>query len=156
MIKLLRGKKRKYPGKSRNNIFVWRAIFGVMILVGSSVLVAAQTGIKKNVQTRDEKAILGNSFSGNQLKRFHPTNLLKALQVVHEDNIIHRDISPDNIMLTRKDMHAVLIDFGAARTYGNSENAPVLLKHGYAPIEQYKRDGNQGRTFTVCVRACIF
>lgn len=49
MIKLLRGKKRKYPGKSRNNIFVWRAIFGVMILVGSSVLVAAQTGIKKNV-----------------------------------------------------------------------------------------------------------
>ena len=35
MIKLLRGKKRKYPGKSRSNIFVWRAIFGVMILVGS-------------------------------------------------------------------------------------------------------------------------
>ena len=71
-------------------------------------------------------------------------DVLKALQAVHEDNIIHRDISPDNIMLTRKDMHAVLIDFGAARTYGNSENAPVLLKHGYAPIEQYKRDGNQG------------
>ena len=90
MIKLLRGKKRKYPGKSRNNIFVWRAIFGVMILVGSSVLVAAQTGIKKNVQTRDEKAILGNSFSGNQLKRFHPTNLLKALQVVEPSMIIDR------------------------------------------------------------------
>ena len=90
MIKLLRGKKRKYPGKSRSNIFVWRAIFGVMILVGSSVLVAAQTGIKKNVQTRDEKAILGNSFSGNQLKRFHPTNLLKALQVVEPSMIIDR------------------------------------------------------------------
>ena len=54
MIKLLRGKKRKYPGKSRSNIFVWRAIFGVMILVGSSVLVAAQTGIKKNVQSKDK------------------------------------------------------------------------------------------------------
>ncbi len=71
-------------------------------------------------------------------------DVLKALQAVHFDNIIHRDISPDNIMLTRKDMHAILIDFGAARNYGNSENAPILLKHGYAPVEQYKKDGNQG------------
>lgn len=70
--------------------------------------------------------------------------VLKALQEVHFDNIIHRDISPDNIMLTRKNMHAILIDFGAARTYGNSENAPVFLKHGYAPVEQYQKDGNQG------------
>lgn len=90
MIKLLRRKKRKYPGKSRSNIFVWRAIFGVMILIGSSVLVAAQTGIKKNVQIRDERVILGDSFSGNQLKRFHPTNLLKALQVIEPSMIINR------------------------------------------------------------------
>ena len=67
MIKLLRGKKRKYPGKSRSNIFVWRAIFGVMILVGSSVLVAAQTGIKKNVQTRDEKVIPINNSLNNPI-----------------------------------------------------------------------------------------
>ena len=70
-------------------------------------------------------------------------NLLKALNIVHKANIIHRDISPDNIMLNRKG-EAKLIDFGAAKNFANSENAPILLKHGYAPPEQYKKDGNQG------------
>lgn len=67
----------------------------------------------------------------------------KALDKVHQANIIHRDISPDNIMLTR-DLKAKLIDFGAAKNFENSMNAPILLKQGYAPIEQYERNGNQG------------
>lgn len=70
-------------------------------------------------------------------------DVLKALHSVHQDNIIHRDISPDNIMLTRK-MKAILIDFGAARDYADSKSAPILLKHGYAPVEQYKKDARQG------------
>lgn len=69
-------------------------------------------------------------------------DVIKALDTIHRDNIIHRDISPDNIMLTRK-QQAILIDFGAARDYGNKD-APVFLKKGYAPVEQYKRDGKQG------------
>ena len=69
--------------------------------------------------------------------------VFQALATIHRDNIIHRDISPDNIMLNRN-LQAILIDFGAARDYGNAENAPVLLKHGYAPVEQYKKDGRQG------------
>ncbi len=70
-------------------------------------------------------------------------DVLKALAAVHKDSIIHRDISPDNIMLTRQ-RKAVLIDFGAARDYEHTKIAPILLKHGYAPLEQYKVDGEQG------------
>lgn len=70
-------------------------------------------------------------------------DVLKALNEVHKANIIHRDISPDNIMLDHN-YKAKLIDFGAAKDYGNSQNAPVLLKQGYAPIEQYSKNGNQG------------
>lgn len=70
-------------------------------------------------------------------------DVLKALNKVHERNIIHRDISPDNIMLSR-DGTAKLIDFGAAKDYENHERVPVQLKQGYAPPEQYRKDGNQG------------
>lgn len=70
-------------------------------------------------------------------------DVLKSLNEVHKANIIHRDISPDNIMLN-KDGEAKLIDFGAAKNFDKSENAPILLKHGYAPLEQYQKDGNQG------------
>ena len=70
-------------------------------------------------------------------------DVFQSLDQIHRANIIHRDISPDNIMLTRQGK-AKLIDFGAAKNFENSENASILLKHGYAPIEQYDRDGKQG------------
>ena len=71
--------------------------------------------------------------------------VIKAMIKLHRRNIIHRDISPQNIMVDR-DGNAVLVDFGAAKTI--DPNAPrdmvVVLKHRYAPPEQYSGTGNVG------------
>ncbi len=69
--------------------------------------------------------------------------VMHALQVIHERNLIHRDISPDNIFLTR-DGHAKLIDFGSLRSYNNPNGLTTILKHNFAPFEQYRSNGNQG------------
>lgn len=73
---------------------------------------------------------------------------MRTLMRVHEKGIIHRDISPENIFLTKSGL-VILIDFGAAREYLQKEkNAKgefsVLIKHGFAPPEQYYTTGNQG------------
>ncbi len=64
--------------------------------------------------------------------------VMDALEIIHHDNCFHRDIAPDNIMLLRDD-RPVLLDFGAARrVIGDMTQAlTVILKPGYAPIEQY-------------------
>lgn len=69
-----------------------------------------------------------------------------ALTKVHESNILHRDISPENIFLVNNGNTVKLIDFGAARHYieNSEEERSVLLKPGFAPPEQYSRTGNQG------------
>ena len=71
--------------------------------------------------------------------------LTDGLSSVHAAGLLHRDISPDNVML-RPDGTSVLIDFGAAR-HGLGEHSGALssvLKPGYAPLEQYPPGRGQG------------
>jgi hypothetical protein len=65
--------------------------------------------------------------------------LTEALQVLHAERCYHRDIAPDNIILLAGSGLPLLLDFGAARrVIGDMTQAlTVILKPGYAPIEQY-------------------
>lgn len=69
--------------------------------------------------------------------------IIDSLAVIHKANLIHRDISPDNIMIIKNGIK--LLDFGAARSYGDdNKSKSVMLKEGYAPEEQYRKKGEQG------------
>lgn len=70
--------------------------------------------------------------------------IMRSLEKINAAGIIHRDISPDNIMYL-KDGTLRLMDFGSARYFTNEEKEmSVMLKQGYAPEEQYRKNGHQG------------
>ena len=86
--------------------------------------------------------------------------LLEAIGFVHEAGILHRDISPDNILLD-DEMNPVLIDFGAAREQATKAarimSALRVVKDGYSPQEFYIAGSEQG-TFSdlYSLGACFY
>ena len=72
-------------------------------------------------------------------------NICGALVVAHSASVLHRDISPDNIIICDNG-DIKLIDFGAARQVvaEHSQSFSVIIKPGFAPPEQYRKKGNQG------------
>lgn len=73
-----------------------------------------------------------------------------ALETIHQAGMVHRDVSPDNIMLLENGT-AKLLDFGAMRDVGFTapgqlitQSTEALLKQGYAPVEQYQGKGSLG------------
>ncbi len=61
-----------------------------------------------------------------------------ALNALHKNNIIHKDVAPDNIYVCSKDLRVKLYDFGAARLPEDGDNVTDKIKKcGYTPVEQY-------------------
>lgn len=69
-----------------------------------------------------------------------------ALNSLHDQNIIHRDVAPDNIYIcSGKEIKIKLMDLGAAKLADNTDEViDIILKPGYSPTEQYENSKNIG------------
>ena len=86
----------------------------------------------------------------NQLKP-----LMADMEKMHRRGVIHRDIAPDNIIML-PDGRLKLIDFGAARSYVGDKSMTVVVKKGFAPVEQYMRKGSNASTDVYALAATIY
>lgn len=81
--------------------------------------------------------------------------LFAALTAMHTQGLIHRDISPDNLMLENGVVR--LLDFGCARESADgTATMTITLKHGYAPVEQYQQKGQGPWTDVYGLSATIY
>ena len=81
--------------------------------------------------------------------------IMNALEKIHAKGLIHRDISPENIIRRKETGEPVLLDFGSARQ--PKEGLTVMLKPGYAPAEQYSLNSEQdGRVDEYALCATIY
>ncbi len=82
--------------------------------------------------------------------------MLSAVSFIHQSGMLHRDISPDNILIDENG-DPVLIDFGAAREQAANKSAALLtlrvIKDGYSPHEFYVRGAEQGPSSDLYVLA---
>ena len=70
--------------------------------------------------------------------------VILSLDAVHKTGLIHRDVSPDNILITKTN-EVKLIDFGASKEANpDGQSVSIVLKQGFAPEEQYRLHGEQG------------
>ena len=71
--------------------------------------------------------------------------ILDGLEAIHQAGFLHRDIKPSNVFM-RANGAPLLIDFGAARLVSrdNPERLTAIVSPGYAPLEQYSVEGDQG------------
>lgn len=79
-------------------------------------------------------AKLGCIPADEMLKMLEP--VLRGMDAMHKAGVIHRDISPDNLMQL-KNGRVMLMDFGCAKEIEGGRTMTVTLKHGFAPMEQY-------------------
>ena len=150
-----------YSGKNMDIVYKWRDNFlkEARSLAKCSHL-SGVVKVREFFQENNTAYIVQEYLEGKTLKEYCKEKggklpveqllnslepVILALGEVHKEGLIHRDISPDNIMLL-KGGQMKLLDFGAARdfTEEGEKSLSVLLKPGYAPEEQYRTKGNQG------------
>jgi serine/threonine protein kinase len=99
-------------------------------------------------------------------KRFSPEEikaiilkLLDAVSYIHDSGMLHRDISPDNILLDRMN-NPILIDFGAAREEASRKSRILsslhTVKDGYSPQEFYIAGSTQTPSSDIYALAATF
>jgi non-specific serine/threonine protein kinase len=91
---------------------------------------------------RDLRREMNQGMSESQIRHLLKP-VFSAVETLHRKDVIHRDISPDNVMISPAGA-ATLLDLGAARMVlaGLTQALTTVLKPGYAPIEQYTDDGS--------------
>ena len=150
-----------YAGKNEADVSKWREGF-----INEARNLAKFSNLNGIVEVRDFFNENGTAYivmeyiDGITLKQYLKQNggklsadqtfemmepVIRSMSKVHDAGMIHRDISPDNIMITKYG-GMKLLDFGAAREFaGNAEKSlSIMLKPGYAPEEQYRSRGKQG------------
>ncbi|MBC1238488.1 serine/threonine-protein kinase [Nostoc sp. 2RC] len=102
-------------------------------------------------QLLEQRRAQGKAFSEQEVITLLQ-QILPVLTYIHSRDVVHRDISPDNLILRRSDNLPVLIDFGGVKQLPASQgfwrtqlvgNNTLLGKKGYAPEEQLR----QGKVF---------
>lgn len=81
--------------------------------------------------------------------------LMRDMAALNETGVLHRDIAPDNIMLM-PDGSLKLLDFGCARSMEDGRSMTVMLKSGFAPLEQYTTRGQGSYTDLYALCATIY
>jgi len=81
--------------------------------------------------------------------------LLRDLDILHRSGVIHRDISPDNLILTPQGT-LKLLDFGSARSVQDGKSMTVMLKAGFSPVEQYQSKGQGPYTDVYALAGTVY
>ena len=96
--------------------------------------------------------VRGQNFKAWMQSHQHPSEkelkalllpLLEGLEYVHQQGLLHRDISPENVIITEEG-RPMLLDFGSARAALGTNPKTEVVRRGFSPIEQYQRNSPQG------------